>query len=295
MLIGLTNAANILVLSPYTTYSHTNFFIPVVKELARRGHSVTYWNGLKPREEIDNVVQLYSQQLHDFNSNHHRNISFDQNNPFALLMSLRARLRLSCNVSYSDPVFDKLLKMKNATKFDVVLIEGFMNDCMLPLAAFYQAPFIYMTSVMCMPWIAHAADTPLSMDHFPITATAYTDEMNLWQRIGNTLTGVASLFYRYWFVLPVVDEFAARVWADPALPSVREIETNLSLWITNSQIGISYQFPKTAVVVEAGGLHFEPSKSLSKVSDIFRLFFYFSNETKVSKAMNVSLGFVRLH
>ena len=110
VLVGLTDAANVLVLTPQTSYSHTNFFIPVVKELARRGHSVTYWNGLKPREEIDNVVQLYSQQLHDFNSNHHRDIGFSENNPLVLLLGLRHRMKVSCNMSYSDPVFSQLLQ-----------------------------------------------------------------------------------------------------------------------------------------------------------------------------------------
>ena len=60
---------NILVLSPYTMPSHSNFIRPVVKELASRGHNVTYWNGLKPAindaELNSNLRQLYSESTEE--------------------------------------------------------------------------------------------------------------------------------------------------------------------------------------------------------------------------------------
>lgn len=63
-------ASNVLVLTPVTSHSHTNFFVPVVEALGNRGHSVTYWTGLKPRRPMANVTQLYSVQLHQHNRSH---------------------------------------------------------------------------------------------------------------------------------------------------------------------------------------------------------------------------------
>ena len=264
LLVGWTDAANVLFLSPHTSYSHTNFFIPVVKELAGRGHSVVFWNGLRPREEIKNVTQLYSEQLHQFNTNHH--IGFANNNPFLLLMSLPERLRGVCSMCYSDPVFGQLIQMKNSTKFDLIVVEGFMNDCVLPLVPYFDAPFIYMTAIPQVTWLIDAADAPISFDRFPVVATPFTDEMNFLQRVANTIMGLYGIYYRNLVVLPAVDEMIAEILDDQSIPRLKDIENNVSLLITNSDFSMTYQYPKTSSIIEAGGLHFTESKPLPKVS-----------------------------
>ncbi len=171
-------------------------------------------------------------------------------------------------MSYGDPVFRQLLAMKNTTKFDLIIIEGFMNECMLPLVAYFDAPFIYMTPIFRLPWLVAATGTPMSFDHFPVVGTAFTDEMSLAERFVNIFFGLAAIYYRQWFVMPTVDERARLMWTDYSMPPISQIENNLSLWITNSDLSINYQFPKTAVVVEAGGLHLTPSQPLPLVGTI---------------------------
>ena len=69
---------NILFLSPITAPSHSNFFKPVIAALAGRGHTITYWNGLKPSEDEillanqsnNNLRLLYSDNLAEFNTNY---------------------------------------------------------------------------------------------------------------------------------------------------------------------------------------------------------------------------------
>ena len=71
------DGAKILFLSPITSPSHTNFFKPVVKALAERNHTITYWNGLKPDKSLmvfPNVRTLYSESVGAFNVDH--NIDF---------------------------------------------------------------------------------------------------------------------------------------------------------------------------------------------------------------------------
>ena len=271
--VNLCSGANVLFLSPHTSYSHSNFLIPVIKELANRGHSVTFWNGLRPREQIDNVTQLYSEKLHHYNSNH--KIGFEGNNPYKLLMTLPERMITVCNTVYNDVNFDRLLHMKNTTKFDLIVIEGFMNECMLPMVSHFNAPFIYMTAILHIPWLVAAADTPMSFDHFPTVGTTFTDEMDLWKRISNTIMGLTAIFYRNYLVLPMLDRLMTRVWSNPTLPSLNAIEANLSLLITNSHFSMNYQYPKTAAIIEAGGLHFTPSNPLPQVISmaLFQIFF----------------------
>ena len=57
---------NILFLSPVTCQSRTNFIKPIVKALAERNHSVTYWNGLKPDKTLmatPNLRTFYSERV----------------------------------------------------------------------------------------------------------------------------------------------------------------------------------------------------------------------------------------
>ena len=265
-LVGRSVSSNVLFLSPHTSYSHTNFFLPVIKELAARGHSVTYWNGLKPREEIANVHQMYSQELHHFNTNH--KIGFGGNNPYLLMLSLPDRMNYVCSTVYNDVNFGRLLKMKNTTRFDVILIEGFMNECMLPLVDYFNAPFIYLTALPPLPYMLEMTDNPLSFDHFPCLPSGYTDEMSLLERIGNTIMGLGFIHFRHWFILSTIDRMSSQWPVTLTQRSVREIESNISLLITNAQFGINYQYPKTATIVEAGGLHFTPSNPLPEVNFI---------------------------
>ena len=95
--------------------------------------------------------------------------------------------------------------------------------------------------------------------------TDYTDEMNLWQRTWNTVSGLFVLAFRNWVVVPSGDPAAAHILADPSLPSISDIEKNVSLILTNTHLSMNYQFPKSAVFVEAGGLHCVTSKPLPTV------------------------------
>ena len=69
-LVTAATAYNILVLSPITTPSHTNVLKPLVMALAdQRGHSVTYWNGLKPPSAF-NSTSSNLRVLHSSPSDH---------------------------------------------------------------------------------------------------------------------------------------------------------------------------------------------------------------------------------
>ena len=264
LMAGWASGANILFLSPQTSYSHTNFFWPIIKQLAARGHSVTFWNGLKPREDVVNVTQLHSQVLHDFNSNH--KIGFEENNQFVMLWSLRERVIIGCNMFYNDPVFPQILKLKDSVKFDLIVIEGFLCDCMLPLVAHFDAPFVYLTSILRIPWLVTATDTPMSFAHFPVVGTKLTDEMNIFERLVNIVTGMAAVCFHRFVMMPTVDQMRSKFWNDPQFPASYEIHRNVSLWITNSHLSLNYQFPKTARIVEAAGLHFTSSNPLPQVN-----------------------------
>ena len=101
LVIGWSNGSNILFLTPITAPSHSNFFKPVVRELANRGHTVTYWNGLKPSlyGSGGNLRQLYSEQLGRLNSNHENNFEL-RHQKYFLFFTLHWRLMAYCTAIY---------------------------------------------------------------------------------------------------------------------------------------------------------------------------------------------------
>ena len=259
-LIGLIGAANILVLSPYTAPSHSNFFLPIVKELAGRGHSITYWNGLEPRAEMANVRQLYSENLRALNADHQ--IGFDSNNPVALLLTFPSRMNAICTAVFNDTVFQDLMMSTRRTQYDLIIVESVFNECMLTLVHQFQCPFVYLNSLLPAPWHLNSIGSPMSFDRYPVLATPFTDRMDLVQRTINTAIGLLLVSYRNWVILPSIDRtIASFLGAD--LPPVKEIESNVSLLITNTHMSLNYQFPKINAVVEAGCLHCVAGKPLS--------------------------------
>jgi glucuronosyltransferase len=109
-----------------------------------------------------------------------------------------------------------------------------------------------------------AVDSPLSFDHVP-GIYSYTDEMNLFGRLKNTVMGLYSLYFRNWIMLPFYESLARQALERPDLPPIREIEKNVSYLITNTHYSVTYQYPKTSAIVEVGGLHCVPSKPLPQV------------------------------
>lgn len=258
---------NILVLAHYTAPSHSNFIRPVVKELASRGHTVTYWNGLKPainEERLKyNLRQLYSPSLDEYNSN--EEVTFaDRGKGFLLILKTTVRILNFCKIFYNDPIFHQL--MTTNEQFDLVMVEGFGNECVLPLVHKFKAPLVYLNGIAPTPWHLEAIGSPLAFDHYPLPSFSFTDQMNFWQRTLNALSGFLVIYSRNWLMLPSVDILASQMLANVSLPSVRTIEQeSLSLLVTNTHSSMNYELPVTPNVIEAGGLHCVASKPLPKV------------------------------
>ncbi len=263
------SSANILFLSPVTSYSHTHFFFYTIKALASRGHTITYWNGLKPRENIENVTHLHSESLEKFNSHH--DIGFASNGPLRLMVTHTFRMENTCKACYSDPIFHQLLNSKE--KFDLVVIEAFMNECMLPFVVQFDAPFAYLSPLPPMPWMLEPTCSPMSVQEYPFLGLDFTNEMNLLQRTISMAHSILIIYFRQWITLPRIDKLAREQWNATLgpLPAVKEIESRLNLFITNSNPIINYHYFKSPVIVEAGGLHLQSPTQLPKVRKKYTL------------------------
>jgi glucuronosyltransferase len=277
-LVTAASAYNILVLSPITTPSHTNVLKPLVMALAdQRGHSVTYWNGLKPPSAFNstsgNLRVLHSSpsDLVDINNDHGIIRFSHRNSPFRLFFDIPQRMATYCTAVFNDPIFHRLMmnRTDNQERYDLLVIEGVFNDCALLLAKALDLPFVYFNCMSPTPWLLDAVGSPLALDHFPHPGFSYTDQMSLWQRTVNALSGVMIVYFHRWVVMPTVDRVAANILGRNLTP-VWDIEDRyLSLLMTNSHFSINYQFPMLPAVVQIGGLYCAPPKPLPEELESF--------------------------
>ena len=169
-----------------------------------------------------------------------------------------------CTAIYQDPIFHQLMKI-NEEKFDLIVTDGLAyNDCVFPLVGVHKVPLVAI-STMLVPGVLNSIDSPQAYDHFPFAVSSFTDEMNLFQRTLNGILGLTTILIRNWMLLPTVDRIAKDLLGHEIdnLKSALEIEEEfLSLVIAKVTPGVMYGLPKSANLVEAGGLHCVPSKPL---------------------------------
>lgn len=58
VIIQFINAAKILVVVPFTSKSHHIFIQPIVKEIASRGHEVTFYTALSIGKNVTNIKEV---------------------------------------------------------------------------------------------------------------------------------------------------------------------------------------------------------------------------------------------
>ena len=262
LLFDWAYGGNILVLTPYEVASHWGFFKPVIKELANRGHQVTYWSGFEWPENISNVTVLYSEDMRELNSR--VPIDFAENDPLSLLLKMPGQLREICTHVYKDAIFYQLASTK--TRYDVIIVEALFNECVYPLIHRLGSPFVFVNAVFPAVFHLDALGAPMELHCVPSISNDFTDLMNIWQRLKNVFDSLILIHYRRFAIIPVVDQMIGKVFNDTTMPRVQEIEKNVSMFITNAHFSINYHLPTTARIVQAGGLHIRPAKALQQVN-----------------------------
>ena len=262
--VVIINSKDILFLLPLATKSHKNVFEPLYKALADRGHNVTVVSPVHPKGNYTNVREIvpvpYDDLIPDFPN------PFERRKSGRLTTTMAANVNLllpACERIYSVPEFVDLINHK----FDLVFLNGFANDCFAGVVYKIGSPFIMMVSMAPPNYIASLVGNHLPPSFVPFTMLPFTDEMNLIQRTANFVMNVA-VGGIMWWSYGSLDEIA-RKHLGSDLPSISEIEKNVSMILTNSYFPLTYSRPLLPDIVEVGGMHCRPAKSLPKELDDF--------------------------
>lgn len=148
--------------------------------------------------------------------------------------------------------------------YDLVILDGAYPECALGLAYHFRAPFIYINTVGFYTNSLSLAGNPTLYSITPFFGIAFSDNMNIFQRLFNTA---------YHLGASLIHTFITRCFLHPILmkhissniPNPNEISKNVSLIFQNGHFSLTYPRPFLPSVVEVACLHCHPSKPLPPV------------------------------
>ena len=145
-------------------------------------------------------------------------------------------------------------------KFDVVIIEQFLNDAQKALATHFGAPLVLLSTVGANFWINSLVGNPGPTSYIPALSLGYTVLMTFRQRLSNTLLTLLNEVYYPLYVHP--NENAKIKKYIPNGPDISDVLYNVSLVLMNSHPSTNQPVPYVPNMIDIAGFHIKPPKKL---------------------------------
>ena len=257
-----SDAERILVLAPMCSKSHTISFMPIVEELATKGHQVTVVTPYEFNFPTENIVEIRLQNAYQqfdidwFSMRKQSSIaSFLQG-----IVNFRAIMKNGYDILMADKNFQEILKSRAV---DLVIVDAVLNDFTLPIIDYLNVPFIMYSPSSNAPWVYAAVNMPVSYATVPNGLGDYISKMTFLERVVNLVGNELFLLIRKYYILNFLDEIANKDF--PNSRPIFEIERDSSLCIINSHPATAWHRPLPPNVIEIGALHTRPAMPLPKV------------------------------
>lgn len=187
------------------------------------------------------------------------------------------------NWTVSSKNFQDFLKVKQ--HFDVVIVEVLLNDALLGLGQYYNAPVIGLSAFGASKFTTDLVGTPNFASYIPFTSNHYTDRMTFWQRIYNSLAFWFEDIVMPFYFIPKQQKVMENLFPEAKnWPSLEEIRRNVSLVLLNTHTTIGTPRPYAPNMIEVGGMQIQ--KEVKPLSPKIQTFL---DEAK-DGAILVSLG-----
>lgn len=270
-------------------------YVPLAKELAKRGHNITYLSNYEAKElsDLPNVRAIVFSEFEVDVSKfpNYFDVLFNPDYMEIFKVMYDAFFIRPVEVMeavYKRPEVRQLLTDKDES-FDLVMVSQAFPHSGYTFAWHFKAPMILMSPNVIFPGTAVVLGDSDHESYYPMLMTTFTDEMTLFQRtinvIANKLLGYLMNDHHKSKALSIFRrEFSVDC------PSLDEIEKNVSLVFTNSHSSFTYPRAYPPQVIEVGGLHCRPAKRLPAVM-MFYLIFMTISVTQIDKPF-VGIRFV---
>lgn len=269
-----SQGSRILIAAPHGTKSHQNSYVPLTKELVKRGHDVVIItnNVNGDLAKLDQVRQIWMEELvidmSIFPNPFHAQENFLKK--FTMFLEFM-KLFLTLPVKIAETMYAdaRVQHLMTTESFDLIMLAEVCGPACYPFGWHFQAPVIAMSPNVLFPGRGGMLGDDEHLSYVPFVLTSFTDQMSFFQRIANVIISKLFTYVAHDWNFYKVESIYKRLANKPNSPSLIEMEKNISLVFTNSHPTFSYPRTMPPQVIEVGGLHCRPAKLLPTEMDQF--------------------------
>ena len=160
-------------------------------------------------------------------------------------------------ITLGHPEVQKLLN--SGEKFDVVIMEQFVNDGLKVLAHQFQAPLVLFSTCGSNAWINPLVGNPAPPSYVPEQNIVFHSS-NFFDRLRNSIIYTYGYINRHLMFFPAQNKIVKKYFPDA--PDLDVLLYNASLVLLNSHLSTNMAVPRVPNMVDIGGFHLKPPKKL---------------------------------
>ncbi|KAM7358902.1 UDP-glycosyltransferase family 316 member A1 [Cochliomyia hominivorax] len=158
--------------------------------------------------------------------------------------------------------------LQSKQKFDLLIVDLFLNDALLGLSFYYQIPTVVLSPSGSNTWLNQRFGNPQNAALDPSNFLPYSKDMSFWQRCVNTLMAMfEKLTYSFFHMISQQAVYTKHFeplcqlasWCQE-LPHHKQLTENLSLALINSHPVLQYPRAFLPNMLNIAGLHLKTSE-----------------------------------
>ncbi|KAJ3667212.1 hypothetical protein Zmor_002612 [Zophobas morio] len=257
-LLQCISGANILGLYFHAGKSHHILGETLLKELARRGHNVTMASPFPLDEPFPNYTDIHlTGILDDQLARESMFMKMNKGHTFIGVNDVLELTRAQTELTLNHTEMAKLLK--SGTKFDLVIIDWFMNSAILMFGKLFDAPVIPIASHGTTHLANYIVGNPAPPSYVPNVMLAFSPDMTFLQRFIN---GVVTVGYNLasYSNIKYHQALLEKYFDNP--PTIEKLQDTVALVLSNGHYSFESPRPFVPNVIPVGGFHVQKPKKL---------------------------------
>lgn len=258
---------NILFVSPFGSRSHKNVFDPVAEELGKRGHNVAIFNSVEGTEGVKGVRNVLSKEIKAQVDRVQLSFFEGSMNNLTTITTWFNMLYETTELVFKDPFIVDLVRepvdpVTKKPKYDVVVIDGVMNDFSLAFGHHLKVPNIIFSTTVIFYQHAWFLNIPYPLSYVPSMGSDFLEPMGFVDRALSAYGNFFLLFMMKYFANPNGDIVVKQHL--PNTPSSNDLVRNVSFVLSHTHPSFNPRTPSMPFTAEVGGLNCKPPNPLPK-------------------------------
>ncbi|KAF6207982.1 hypothetical protein GE061_016431 [Apolygus lucorum] len=258
--------SRILVVLPMPFYSHTQNFMPIFKELAKRGHHLTVLSPFPQNMSLPNWEEIIVPNILKEIMALMPDPDFSKDQGF--FHKISGFLTFGENTMRMAFQFKEVTDLFNddSRQFDLVFVEAqFFQEPLLVFGHKFKAPVIALYPSFIPPEVAYYTGNPvMTSTYVPNMFFPFSNSMSFVERGINTAFNIFKIGLYNLRTVPVMDSVMREYLPKKDLPYVGDMLFNISFTFIDSHHILSYPYPRVNNIREFLGINTKPTSKLSQ-------------------------------